>query len=167
MKEVDDRTTTETALREAYEEIGLPSNYVQLVGPLMPFVSRHMIMLYPVLSVLCRPFVDYSLDAEVQKVFWTPLSNFLDDEHHNSFYFDKTFQLHNFLLEEPVFGLTAFICVVLAIGIYNRLPRFQMDIISDRSVPPRRKMLDFVRNGSKLLPEISRDALSHAIKARL
>jgi 8-oxo-dGTP pyrophosphatase MutT (NUDIX family) len=74
-----DGTPEATALREAHEEIGIPSEKVELLGRLPEyFITASGFRVTPVVGVLRKPF-DLHLDAfEVAEAFETPLSFLLD-----------------------------------------------------------------------------------------
>uniref|UniRef100_A0A914QD50 Nudix hydrolase domain-containing protein n=1 Tax=Panagrolaimus davidi TaxID=227884 RepID=A0A914QD50_9BILA len=95
MREIADTICIDTALREAYEEIGLPSSSIRIITALRPFLGRHLIMLYPVLAIQTAPFIPFTGD-EVDKVFYSPLKVFLESEKHSSFFYLENFQLHSF-----------------------------------------------------------------------
>ncbi|KAE9552894.1 hypothetical protein FO519_003879 [Halicephalobus sp. NKZ332] len=159
MREVEDVTCVRTALREAYEEIGLPSSSVRVIGALRPCMSRHMVILYPVVGILTEKFTPFCSE-EVDKVFYTPLKSFLEAKHHTSFYYQETFQIHNFMLEEDVFGLTAFVSIMIAMAVLDRYPEFEMDIVKDKSQPAR----FVVEEISKKAARISEELLPHEVE---
>ncbi len=69
-----DHDAVDTALREAYEEIGLPRSCANVIGCLreMPTVTGFLIT--PVVAILCWPFDVLPEKAEVDRVFSVPLS---------------------------------------------------------------------------------------------
>ncbi|KAI3413830.1 hypothetical protein GPALN_011310 [Globodera pallida] len=77
-----DRSPADTAIREAYEEIGLPPAFVRVVGALRPVTAtRYNIRIVPIVALMSnrrlrefKPF--YS--SEVTTHFWAPLVRFLD-----------------------------------------------------------------------------------------
>ncbi|KAF5382096.1 hypothetical protein D9615_004219 [Tricholomella constricta] len=78
-----DRNFSETAYREAYEEVGLPlkSPDVHTVAILEPFISLYKIIVTPVVAVLTRSSLLKELKAEVNEVaciFTHPLRAVLD-----------------------------------------------------------------------------------------
>jgi coenzyme A diphosphatase NUDT7 len=143
MREIDDTTCVDTALREAYEEIGLPSTSVRIIATLRPFLSRHLIMLYPVLAIQTMPFIPFTGD-EVDKVFYSPLKVFLEAEKHSSFFWLEDFQLHSFQLESNTYGLTAFICIVIAMCVYDKFPEYEMTILKNFTKSARQTVTDIV-----------------------
>ena len=73
-----DSTIVDTALREAWEEIGLPRTSVEVLGLLSDFCTPSGFCITPVVGFL-RPDPSYVLNkTEVSEVFDVPLSFFLD-----------------------------------------------------------------------------------------
>ncbi|CAI5466752.1 unnamed protein product, partial [Closterium sp. Yama58-4] len=74
-----DADDSDTALREAEEEIGLHRSHVRVVTHLEPFLSKHLLTVTPVVALLPRgfTFVPRPNADEVQAVFSVPLSLFL------------------------------------------------------------------------------------------
>uniref|UniRef100_A0A7E4UUX4 Nudix hydrolase domain-containing protein n=1 Tax=Panagrellus redivivus TaxID=6233 RepID=A0A7E4UUX4_PANRE len=133
MMEPADGTCIETAIREAEEEIGLPRNNIRIITALKPYITRNLLQLYPVLALQTAPFEPVLNTDEVSEVFVAPLSRFLSAEGHSTWRVFETVEMHSFDLKAPTFGLTAFIAIVLAICVYDRLPEYDMDVITDRS----------------------------------
>ncbi|CAI5518783.1 unnamed protein product [Closterium sp. Naga37s-1] len=79
-----DADDSDTALREAEEEIGLHRSHARVVTHLEPFLSKHLLTVTPVVALLPRgfTFVPRPNADEVQAVFSVPLSLFLQSEHH-------------------------------------------------------------------------------------
>ncbi|MDD5296494.1 MAG: CoA pyrophosphatase [Rhodocyclaceae bacterium] len=75
-------TPVQTALREAEEEIGLPSSRVELLGHLPEYHTVTGFAIFPVVALVSPPF-DLRLDAfEVAEAFEPPLSFLVDTANH-------------------------------------------------------------------------------------
>jgi 8-oxo-dGTP pyrophosphatase MutT (NUDIX family) len=71
-----------TALREAYEEIGLPNENVRILGKLEPFVTITNYLITPVVGCLKRwPIPLLLAEVEVKRVFTIPLAWLADASH--------------------------------------------------------------------------------------
>ncbi len=71
-------TPEQTALREAYEEVGLAARLVELTGRLPDHVTGTGYRVTPVVGLLAPGFVPVPAAAEVAAVFELPLSVLLD-----------------------------------------------------------------------------------------
>lgn len=77
-----------TALREAYEEVGLPPERVEVIGELPPYVTGTGFVVTPVVGlILAEAHETHSLDlrpdpGEVAAVFEVPLSYLMDPANH-------------------------------------------------------------------------------------
>ena len=73
-RDPQDETFTETALREANEEVGICPEDVQIIGqlPALDLVSYYEVT--PVVGILPWPYPLRASDAEVARVFTVPLS---------------------------------------------------------------------------------------------
>lgn len=73
-----DKTLTDTALREAWEEIGLDPGLVRIIGSLSPYQTITGYRVTPVIGLIRKTFTP-TLDArEVADAFEAPLGFFLD-----------------------------------------------------------------------------------------
>jgi len=80
--EEDDETPLSAALREAQEEVGLPSDHVEPIGYLRPYHSRTGFHIVPVVAMV-RPGFTLTLDQrEVADAFEVPLSFLMNPENH-------------------------------------------------------------------------------------
>jgi 8-oxo-dGTP pyrophosphatase MutT (NUDIX family) len=80
--ETSDLNIESTALREAYEEVALPPNKVEIIGSLPIYRTISGFTIKPILG-LVEPDFTPSLDAnEVASVFEIPLNYALDQKHH-------------------------------------------------------------------------------------
>ena len=75
-----DRDLSDTALREAREEIALPSDTVEVVGMLPPHETVTGFSVTPVLGVLTAPFTAVPEAGEVAEAFCVPLSHAINPE---------------------------------------------------------------------------------------
>lgn len=129
-----DKDDSETALREAKEEIGLDPSHVKVVTTLEPFLSKYLLRVVPVVGLLpdrksFRPVIN---PGEVDAIFDAPLEMFLKDENYRSeekkwMGFNYTVHYFDFQTERKKFliwGLTASILVRAASVIYQRPPSF-------------------------------------------
>lgn len=129
-----DATLEETALREAYEEVGLPSSDVTIIGKLEPTMTRFKISVTPYIGVIDIEAMKRlkGNPAEVSEIFSAPLEVFLlkatfqyydytrsSEPHYSLRYYDFFHEGHR------IQGLTASICVKVASLIYNRGPEFE------------------------------------------
>lgn len=81
-REHQDQTLTETALREAQEEIGLAANDVKVTGYLDPYHTATGFLIAPVVALISPTFVAKADPREVSEVFEVPLAFFLNPENH-------------------------------------------------------------------------------------
>jgi 8-oxo-dGTP pyrophosphatase MutT (NUDIX family) len=73
--EPQDRSIRDTALREAYEEIGLLPGNVRTLGLFKDFVTISDFVITPVVGkIIGWPFPIIPMDAEVERVFTIPVS---------------------------------------------------------------------------------------------
>ncbi len=80
--ETTDADTAATALREAYEEIGLPHSHVEVIGRLDDYETRTGFHIVPVVGFV-EPDFDLVLNPhEVAAVFEVPLSHVIDPSNH-------------------------------------------------------------------------------------
>jgi len=74
----DDADLIATALREAREEVGLPSGYVEILGTFAPHETVTSFTVTPVVALVTREFEAVPEAGEVAEVFRVPLSHVLD-----------------------------------------------------------------------------------------
>ncbi len=80
--EASDGSPERTALRETWEEVGLPEERVELLGRLSDYHTRTGYRITPVVGIIQLPF-DLNPDAnEVAEVFEVPLAFLLDARNH-------------------------------------------------------------------------------------
>lgn len=78
--EAADADPQHAAVREAYEELGLPPGGLRLLGPLDYLVSPIGVIIYPFAGYIADPAVIRPAAGEVAEVFTVPLKFFLANE---------------------------------------------------------------------------------------
>jgi 8-oxo-dGTP pyrophosphatase MutT (NUDIX family) len=116
--EADDGGPAATAMREAFEEIGLAPEKVEVLGRLPSYQTISGFSVHPFVGWI-EPPVEFVLDArEVADVFQVPLSFVLDPANHHCGTIDREGEHHRFyVLPYPgrcIWGVTAGILVNLA-----------------------------------------------------
>ena len=76
-----DESLADTALREAWEEIALPRQNVEVLGYMHPFEANSGFFVTPVVGWVHTPFQVVPSEAEVARVFTVPINWFLTQEH--------------------------------------------------------------------------------------
>ncbi|KAL6900999.1 hypothetical protein ACP4OV_005675 [Aristida adscensionis] len=132
--EEGDADDAATALRESKEEIGLDPALVTVVASLEHFLSKHLLVVVPVVGILSdiQAFKPVLNVAEVDEIFDVPLEMFLKDENRTSEEREKmgqTFTVHYFTYQKGnqkyiIWGLTARILIHAASVVYERQPEF-------------------------------------------
>ncbi|RLN04363.1 nudix hydrolase 15, mitochondrial-like [Panicum miliaceum] len=132
--EEGDADDAATALRESKEEIGLDPSLVTVVASLEHFLSKHLLVVVPVIGILSdiQAFIPVLNVAEVDEIFDVPLEMFLKDENRTSEEREKmgqTFTVHYFTYVKGdqkylIWGLTARILIHAASVVYERSPDF-------------------------------------------
>lgn len=86
-----------TALREAFEEVGLPPGRVDVIGHLPAYTTVTAYVVTPVVALVQPPF-DLALDAfEVAEAFEVPLDYLMNPAHHQRHLFSFDGGLRQFL----------------------------------------------------------------------
>ena len=78
----DDDGSMHTALRETYEEIGLPREKVEIIGMLDQILSLHYYLVTPYVGLIPPDFVPVPNIDEIESVFKVPLAFFMRSENH-------------------------------------------------------------------------------------
>lgn len=116
-RDAEDLSLEHTALREATEEVGLPSGMVELLGPLSPLISRYGIKVTPYVG-LVPDYVEYHAnDAEIASVFFVPLRFFCQPPQELRWYTDPEGRVRPvpsyYYGEYKIWGLTALMIIEL------------------------------------------------------
>ena len=82
--EPDDPTPAYTALRETFEEIGLPAGHVEIIGRLSHYVTRAGYRITPVIGLVQPPLALKKNHDEVAEIFEVPLRFLLDPRNHQT-----------------------------------------------------------------------------------
>mgnify|MGYP001270547837 FL=1 len=81
-QDICDEGSVHTALRETYEEIGLPREKVDVVGMLNQILSLHYYLVTPYIGLIPSDFVPLPNADEIESVFKVPLAFFMKSENH-------------------------------------------------------------------------------------
>jgi 8-oxo-dGTP pyrophosphatase MutT (NUDIX family) len=80
--DLDDENAIATALREAEEEIGLPSANCQVIGALSQHETGTGFEITPILALVNPNFTPRLSEVEVSEIFEVPLAHLLDPNNH-------------------------------------------------------------------------------------
>ena len=115
MREESDTSLIKTALRESEEEIGLPQNYVKILGSLDTMVSRFNVSVTPFVGVIPSDVELNTSSEEIEACFKVPLSFLLKDKRYRNDEVNRngeTFYMPAYKYSSYViWGLTAMITV--------------------------------------------------------
>ena len=116
--EAGDASAAHTALREAEEEIGLPSSQVEILGYLPEYRTVTGFRVTPVVALVMPPFKLRPDSFEVAEVFEVPLAFLLDPANHQRHSLDFLGKPRQFFAmtyqERFIWGATAGMIVSLA-----------------------------------------------------
>jgi 8-oxo-dGTP pyrophosphatase MutT (NUDIX family) len=71
-----------TALREAFEEVGLAAQHIQVLGQLPPYTTVTQFVVTPVVAVVRPPFQLKLQTSEVAEAFEVPLAHLMNPANH-------------------------------------------------------------------------------------
>ncbi|XP_070574842.1 peroxisomal coenzyme A diphosphatase NUDT7-like [Ptychodera flava] len=142
-KDSTDATLLDTALRESWEEIGLPREEVEVVAQGVPFFTKSKIVVTPFIGFIEDNFVPIANESEVDAVFSMPLMEFLSKDNHTCQKFEGhegPSYIHFFSHTENgrtyrPWGITALTCIVIANIIYGKAPEYPMNYEYDSNEP--------------------------------
>ncbi len=105
-----DKTILDCALRETWEEIGLPADKIEIIGRLdeTPVISGHRIE--PFVGFIAEPYEFVKSEAEIDYIFSVPIDQLTDPENHTvrpSIYMDHEIAIHFYqVMGETIWGAT-------------------------------------------------------------
>jgi 8-oxo-dGTP pyrophosphatase MutT (NUDIX family) len=79
-RDAHDHSAIATALREAEEEVGIPSSQIEVIGYLERFATISNFIVTPVLAILSANIQPQAQESEVAEIFEVPLAHFLDPQ---------------------------------------------------------------------------------------
>jgi len=101
-----------TALRESYEEIGLPIEVVDIIGALPSATSKFGLQVTPFVGVIPNDVVLQANEEELDSIFYVPLQFFLDNKPSNDY--EVSFRGVDYIVpcyryeDYVIWGLTAY-----------------------------------------------------------
>eukprot|EP00127_Corallochytrium_limacisporum_P006950 Clim_evm4s239 gene=Clim_evmTU4s239 len=130
-----DKSIEETALREAWEEIGLDPGTVEVWTKLHPMISKERLVVTPIVAQIPSDFEPNINEDEVESAFETPLREFLNPNRHSvrqSMWHGRSVGIHFFEFHMPndkyvVWGLTASVLMEAASVAFDYRPPFIRD----------------------------------------
>ncbi|KDE40318.1 putative nudix hydrolase YeaB [Nitrincola lacisaponensis] len=126
-RDESDRELSQTALREAQEELGIASRDVELCGPLGQVVSKHHLHVTPWVGLVPSSLPLHPNPAEIARVFKVPLRFFLEQgppEIERLIVEGQVWEMPSWVYDgERIWGLTAYmICELLNVGFQLSIP---------------------------------------------
>lgn len=93
--EKSDTSLIHTALREAFEEIGLTEDAVKITGQLPPYQTISGFLVTPIIAIV-NSAQSYQMDKnEVSEIFHVPLQHFITTDDHRIIVANKNGREHN------------------------------------------------------------------------
>lgn len=141
MMDRQDKNATETALREAREEIGLQKEHLTVLGQLSPIITSNGTIITPVVAFYDHEAFEPQLNRnEVDFIFDLPTDRFISSHKHETksvkvkrSQADDEYYIHWFQDEVPsrglveTWGATALICLAVSSMLHSRAPVFRVD----------------------------------------
>ena len=110
-----DTSLLNTALRESHEEVGLLSEWVEVIGGLPPVVSRSGLNVVPYVGLISSDLALAPTSDELDSVFKVPLRYFMEQgniEPYQYAYKGQSMELPSYVYEGyTIWGLTAYIII--------------------------------------------------------
>lgn len=123
-RDAEDVSIVATALRESWEEIGLPEDRVEVIGELDAFTSRVGLRVQPIIGMVPADQALVPNPDEIESIFRVPIEFFLSGEvsyTHRFRFMGQELTVPSFNYEGYViWGLTAFMIVDLMKRVYDR-----------------------------------------------
>ncbi|MCA9699098.1 MAG: CoA pyrophosphatase, partial [Myxococcales bacterium] len=107
-----DRDLLDTALREAWEEVGLPREQVEVLGRLHPVPTPTGYMIVPFIGRVRGDWQPQKLSPEVARILTPSLRTLMDPEIHHAAgrveWQGQEYELHEYRIgDPPLWGATA------------------------------------------------------------
>lgn len=111
-KDPEDSDLVATALRETHEEINLPPEGVEILGPMPPAHSKFGLLVTPIVGVIDTTLPLTPNEDELDHIFSVPLQYFIDNyptDIHRAEYQGKIFEVPCYNYQgNIIWGLTAY-----------------------------------------------------------
>ncbi|KAJ3280898.1 hypothetical protein HK104_000342 [Borealophlyctis nickersoniae] len=143
-----DRDIYATAKREAWEEIGLPPDSVEILTTLHNTVSRFNVLVTPVVALVPLDFVPTPNHDEVAECFSVPLRRFVmdvDRTHVDIMWEGVPYRAHSFMYKGyKIWGMTATIVIEAARVAYGDTA---FELNAPGQLPPEKSIEHFEETG--------------------
>ncbi|XP_063801454.1 peroxisomal coenzyme A diphosphatase NUDT7 [Pseudophryne corroboree] len=161
-QEPSDQNDIQTALRESKEEIGLCPEQVEIVGKLVPYISKApTYLITPVVGIVDDTFQPAPNPSEVTDVFLVPLEFFISSDHYTPLHLIKPYFgahiIHRFRYQDVdtkkvfnIWGLTAHFALLLAVILLEKGPSFDLEFDLESRLQGCEKALQDFHHQSKL-----------------
>ena len=110
-RDAGDESLLATALRETWEEIGLPAGEVRVLGRLDDHATLTNFRITPFVGVIPHPFAFQVSDVEIERLIEVPIDSFLDNptfEVHYAGLTDRRYVVYSYeYLGDIIWGATA------------------------------------------------------------
>jgi 8-oxo-dGTP pyrophosphatase MutT (NUDIX family) len=124
-REDGDLDDVETALRETWEEIGISSKFIDVIGSLEPYHTITGFRVTPIVGIVSPDFTLKVDVNEVAEVFEIPLIHILNKENHEKHSRELQGQTRRFFAmpynDHYIWGATAAILVNLSYSLLNHI----------------------------------------------
>jgi len=112
-----------TALREAHEEVGLPPEQVEILGPLGQIMSKHQLQVTPWVGLIDPAVELVPNPGELEAVFRVPVSFLLEEGHYRTHQIRAYGRIHEVPAwqygDYTIWGLTAYVLTELMNTAYD------------------------------------------------
>ncbi len=141
-RDPSDKDLIDTALRESYEEVGLPMEKVRVIGQTGSVVSRFGLEVTPIIGIIdANTPLKANMD-ELDRIFKVPVRYFLDESHITFNHWklkDQDYMMPSFYYQDYlIWGLTAvmlveFLNITLDADIALDAPQFHSHYLRQRA----------------------------------
>ncbi|XP_068089846.1 peroxisomal coenzyme A diphosphatase NUDT7-like [Hyperolius riggenbachi] len=158
----EDQDDVATAVRESEEEIGLSRSQVEIIGRLVPYITKSPVYLVtPVVGIVEDTFEPLPNPNEVTAVFYVPLDFFISTDHCTLLDLNMhpfgMFRMYRYIYQDAetrkdfnIWGLTANAALLLSVMLLEKGPSFDQEFDLEKRIQTSEKFILDYNNLSKL-----------------